>query len=249
MDLNTLPQPTTPPVNETPQPSINPVEARQGDVFAQTVDTGKLARQTKAFDRQSDAQEAFKIQVAQQVQGRYAQVKQVEDQANAIKAQNEQLRTQIAGVRSELTQTNSQLSSVNSQISSAQAALQQAQVQVPVTHPAPTGFSPSITYENFFAQQKANNPNLPTADIQAGYNNLYNAEKLAYDKANSNDVKSFTDTRLGQDNAVAALTARYNTYLNNPNYGPNSPLVKNLKAELDALIASRSSRFANIFNS
>lgn len=110
-DLSGLPQPTTPPVN--------PIEARQGDVFAQTVDTGKIARQTRAFDVQSDVQEAFKTQVSQQVQAQYSQVKAIEQQTAQVKAESEQIRAQVTQVRQQASQIKQQ----------AISAVQQAQAQ------------------------------------------------------------------------------------------------------------------------
>jgi vacuolar-type H+-ATPase subunit I/STV1 len=110
-DLSGLPQPTTPPVN--------PIEARQGDVFAQTVDTGKIARQTRAFDVQSDVQEAFKTQVSQQVQAQYSQVKAIEQQTAQVKAESEQIRAQVTQVRQQASQIKQQ----------AISAVQQAQSQ------------------------------------------------------------------------------------------------------------------------
>ncbi len=168
MDLNTLETPTIEPVNTLATPPT-PTTARQGDVFAQTVDTNKLAQQTKAFDRQSASQEAFKIQVAQQVQNRYAQVKQVEEQVASIKAQNEQLKTQLAGVRSEMTQTTSQLSSVNSQISSAQAEVQRAQQEAQRVTQQPVAQTPTTTQPTPVAQTPVNQATGRPAGSEAAY--------------------------------------------------------------------------------
>jgi predicted RNase H-like nuclease (RuvC/YqgF family) len=111
LGLPTVSQPVNN-ITATPVSSTDPTQARQGDVFAQTVDTAKIAQQTKAFDRQSEAFEAFKVQTSQGVQQQTAEAKRIQTEADSIKAQATQLRAQIQGVRSQTAQIKQEALSV-----------------------------------------------------------------------------------------------------------------------------------------
>jgi chromosome segregation ATPase len=157
LGLPTVSQPVNN-ITATPVSSTDPTQARQGDVFAQTVDTAKIAQQTKAFDRQSEAFEAFKVQTSQSVQQQTAEAKRIQTEADSIKAQASQLRSQIQGVRSQTAQIKQEaLSVINTSRQAYQAEIsninkelqnmqQQMQTQVAtLKNTQPTNTAPKAT--------------------------------------------------------------------------------------------------------
>ena len=111
-NLNTLGQPTGSTLKE----------ARQGDLFAQTVDTGKIAQQVRAFDQQTEQAEAFKIQASQAVQSQNAELQritqeitQIDSQIQAKRQEQSQVQTQINQVKSQVTQLQQQAMQIKQQ--------------------------------------------------------------------------------------------------------------------------------------
>ena len=128
-NLNTLGQPTGSTLKE----------ARQGDLFAQTVDTGKIAQQVRAFDQQTDQAEAFKIQASQAVQSQNAELQritqeiaQIDSQIQAKRQEQTQLQAQINQERQRAAEIKRQADERFNQIK-AELERKQAEFNQPTT--------------------------------------------------------------------------------------------------------------------